>query len=69
MAILKSEKIREMEIGRIKEKLEELEDELVKVNTKIGSGGVPENPGKVKEIKRTIARIKTILKEKRESKE
>lgn len=69
MAILKSEEIRDMKTKEIRNKLEELQTELMKVETTIGSGGVPENPGRVKELKRTIARVKTILKEKKGSKE
>lgn len=64
MAILKTSEIRKMGENKMEEKLEELKTELMKIETTVGSGGIPENPGKVKEIKKTIARIKTIKKEK-----
>ncbi|MFQ5801138.1 MAG: 50S ribosomal protein L29 [Candidatus Hydrothermarchaeales archaeon] len=42
------------------EKIAELKQELLKINTTIASGGAPDNPGKIKAIRRTIARMKTI---------
>ena len=34
----------------------------MKVNAQIAMGTVPENPGRIKEIKKTIARIKNLQK-------
>ncbi|MBI4447362.1 50S ribosomal protein L29 [Candidatus Woesearchaeota archaeon] len=42
------------------EKMVQLRKELMKINTQISTGTVPESPGKVKQIKKTIARIKMI---------
>ena len=42
----------------------ELKKELMKTNSQIAIGTVPKNPGRIKELKRTIARILTIKKEK-----
>ncbi len=47
------------------EELQELKTELRNIRTKIRSGGAVENSGQVKNIKRTIARILTILNERR----
>jgi large subunit ribosomal protein L29 len=60
MAILRSEEIRDLSLEEIEEKLKELNDELLREKSMIASGGAPENPGRIKEIKRTIARILTI---------
>lgn len=60
MAILRIDEIRDMGPKEIDEKIEELKTELLKINTTIASGGVPDNPGKIKAIRRTIARMKTI---------
>jgi large subunit ribosomal protein L29 len=60
MAILRVDEIRDMDVSEIDEKIEELKQELLKINTTIASGGAPENPGKIKAIRRTIARMKTI---------
>ena len=44
-------------------KSSELKKELMKINSQIAIGTVPKSPGKVKEMKRTIAQILTIKKE------
>jgi large subunit ribosomal protein L29 len=65
MAILKASEIREMSIQEMKEKIVELKKELMKENVNKAIGGAPSNPGRVKELKRTIARILTIMNEKK----
>ena len=45
-------------------KVTELRKELMKINSQIAIGTIPKNPSKVKEIKRTIARILTIKNQK-----
>lgn len=60
MAMLKSEEIRDLSIEEMNEKLAELRAELLRQKSMIASGGAPENPGRIKEIRRTIARILTI---------
>jgi len=42
----------------------ELKKELMKINSQIAIGTIPKSPGKVKEIRRTIAKILTINNEK-----
>lgn len=59
MAILKSKKIREMNEKDTLEKLKELRLELSKEMASSEIGGSVKNPGRIREIKRTIARIKT----------
>lgn len=41
-------------------KLQELDRELMKLRSQVASGTVPRNPGRIKIIKKTIARIHTI---------
>ncbi|MDY6780462.1 MAG: 50S ribosomal protein L29 [Halobacteria archaeon] len=60
MAILRADEIREMTQEEVQEELEDLEDELLREKSVLAAGGAPENPGRIREIKRTIARIKTI---------
>ncbi|MFV2014061.1 MAG: 50S ribosomal protein L29 [Candidatus Heimdallarchaeota archaeon] len=60
MAILKSNEIRKLSQKERKEKLHDLQIQLIKYRSKINTGGQIESPGLIKEIKRTIARIKTI---------
>ena len=64
MAILRSKEIWDMEVDEIQDKLVELRTELSKNVSKSASAGVVENPGKIRELKRTIARVLTILNEK-----
>jgi large subunit ribosomal protein L29 len=61
MAILRSKEIWEMEIEDVQEKLIELKAELAKNISKSSAAGVNENPGKIKELRRTIARVLTIM--------
>lgn len=66
MAILRSDEIREMSDAELEERLEDLNLELSKEEGRIAVGGFPEDPGRIKEIKRTIARIKTVMDEQEE---
>ncbi len=64
MAIIRKNELRKLNKEELIKKLDMLRKEMIKVNSKRYSGQPPENPGKVKEIRRTIARILTILREK-----
>lgn len=57
MAIIKKKDFNKMKQEELAKKLEDLQKELLKVNTQIYAGTVPENPGRAREIKKTIARI------------
>jgi large subunit ribosomal protein L29 len=46
-----------------KEKLEELKTEYSREKAAVASGTRPENPGKIRELRKTIARIITIQNE------
>ncbi len=60
MAIIKKNELKQMDNKSISEKLNELRDELIRIRAQIAMGTLPENPGRIKEIRRTIARILTI---------
>jgi len=64
MAIIRNKEMRSMGDSALSEKLDELRKQLMKVNTQISTGTIPENPGRIREIKKTIARI-IMLKESR----
>ncbi len=49
-------------------KLTELRKELIKHNAQIATGTTPKSPGQVKEVKKTIAKILTIVGTRRVSK-
>jgi len=63
MAILRGEEIRKMNATEQSEELDKLKMELIRERAIASAGGAPENPGRIREIRRTIARIKTIQKE------
>ena len=61
---MKVKELRLMNEFDLGNKLIELKKELMKLNSQIAIGTVPKSPGKVKEIKRTIAKILSINNEK-----
>ncbi len=63
MPILRMSQIREMSREDQERRLEEVRTELSKVNTMIQAGGSIDNPGRVKALKKTIARVLTVMRE------
>ena len=63
MTILHPAEIRDMTPVERQEELDALETELLNDQSVIAAGGMPEDPGRIEELRRTIARIKTIQRE------
>ena len=63
MPILRMDEIRDMDAEERQERLQELRTELIKIKTMIRAGGSVENPGRVKALRKTIARILTVMNE------
>jgi large subunit ribosomal protein L29 len=61
---MRIKEIRSMSKEDLNTKLEELRKELVKVNAQIATGTTPKSPGQVKQIKKNIAKIVTVIHEK-----
>ena len=61
---MKAREVRGMEKNMFNEKMLELKKELVKVNAQIVIGAALKNPGQARKIKKTLAKILTIEKEK-----
>ena len=59
---MKINKIREMSSPDLEKELSELKTELFKLRFSLATNGL-DNPMKIKEVKRDIAKINTILKE------
>ncbi|MBI1969715.1 50S ribosomal protein L29 [Candidatus Woesearchaeota archaeon] len=57
------EDLRALGDGALTEKMRELQKELTKQNAQIATGTIPKSPGQVRNLKRGIARIKTLLRE------
>ena len=64
---MKINKIKEMSSPELEKELVELKNELFKLRFSLATNGL-DNPMKIKEVKKDIARIKTVLRE-RELKE
>lgn len=60
---MKSKDIRSMDKTAFNEKLLELKKELVKMNAQVAIGSAIKNPGQISKVKKTIAKIYTIQKE------
>lgn len=59
----KAKALRGMTREQSMEKLKEMRKELLKMNSQIAVGTAPESPGKVKQVKKQIARIITVMNE------
>ncbi len=60
MPILRTKTIREMSPEEREKNLMELRTELTRLKTTVKAGGAIENPARIREIRKTIARILTI---------
>lgn len=65
MAIFRIDEIRNMNEEEIAEELRKLQSELVRERGIVTAGGAPEKPGRIRDIRRTIARIKTVQRERK----
>jgi len=61
---MKAKELKAMNEIDMENKMIELKKELMKINSQIAIGTIPKSPGKVREIKKTIAKISTIKHEK-----
>ena len=61
---MKAKEIRPMTEQDIHTKLAELNKELIKHNAQVATGTQVKSPGQIKQTKKTIARLNTILNEK-----
>lgn len=60
MPILRVKEIRDMSSEERMKRLNELKTELLRSKTMIKAGGTVENPARIRELRKTIARIMTI---------
>jgi len=64
MAILKAKEAKKLNEEELEKRIQELKKELMKLKSEASGGSQAENPGRIRAIKRTIARLLTIKKEK-----
>jgi large subunit ribosomal protein L29 len=56
--------LRNLSVTEMNERLKEFKKELLKLNVQVATGSQAANPGKLKQTKKNIARVYTLLKEK-----
>jgi len=69
MPILRIKDIRSMSPDERQKRLAELQTELVRLKTLVKAGGALENPARIREIRKAVARILTVKNEKELTKE
>lgn len=63
MTIVHPDEVRDMTPAEREEELEQLETELLNARGIQATGGAPDSPGRIKELRKAVARIKTIQRE------
>lgn len=61
MAILRKREIKQMLPEERVKKITELRAELTTIRTSVRSGGTVENPARIRELRRTLARLLTAI--------
>ena len=58
---LRAKQLRQMNKEEIEDRLKSLKDSLLNERASVAMGGAPTSPGKIRSIRRQIARINTVL--------
>ena len=61
MPELKAKKLKEMSEQELSETYKNLRESLMKERASVAMGGAPVSPGKMRSIRRQIARVKTVM--------
>ncbi len=61
MTKIKAKDLVSLKKEELEKKLDELGMEIMKENTQVASGTSPKNPGKFRNAKKNVARIRTII--------
>jgi large subunit ribosomal protein L29 len=65
MAIFRAREVAQQSDVELEEQLSKLQLEMIQNKGKVSAGGATENPGHIRELRRTIARIKTEQRQRR----
>lgn len=57
---IRAKQLRQMNKEEVEERLKSLKESLLKERASVAMGGAPTNPGKIRSLRRQIARINTI---------
>lgn len=63
MPLLRVKEIRDMKSDQRLDKIDEFKTEVLRLKTMVRAGGTVENPARIKELHRAIARVLTVEKE------
>ncbi|MCL5438203.1 MAG: 50S ribosomal protein L29 [Candidatus Thermoplasmatota archaeon] len=58
---IRAKQLRQMNKDEVEERLNSLKESLLKERASVAMGGAPTNPGKIRSLRRQIARINTVL--------
>ena len=58
---MKIKQLKSLSQEDLQKKEDEMRFELMKLNSQVASGTNPKNPGQIRQLKRTIAKIKTLM--------
>ncbi|MCL2459872.1 MAG: 50S ribosomal protein L29 [Euryarchaeota archaeon] len=59
MAIYRAKEVAQMSDTELVENIDKLRNELIEQRGKVSAGGAPDNPGRIRLVRRTIARMMT----------
>ncbi|MFA7198064.1 MAG: 50S ribosomal protein L29 [Methanoculleus sp.] len=59
MAIFRAREVKQLSDVELLEQEQKLSLELIQERGKVSAGGATENPGRIREVRRTVARIRT----------
>lgn len=65
MAVLKKSELKKMSTEEMNKRMLEIKKELMKLRAQASRGAQPENPGKIRALRRAIARILTVQNQKK----
>ena len=57
---MKFKELASLDDKALEKKLSELQLELIKENSQVASGTTPKSPGKLRDMKKTVAKIRTL---------
>lgn len=64
---MKKRDLKALGTEELNKKLGELRLELIKANSQVASGSAPKNPGQIKQMRKTKARIHTFIHQRKEA--
>ncbi len=64
MALIRKSKLKEMTLNDMEQELKKTRSELQSENASRATGGKPKSPGRVRQLRRLVARLTTLMRQK-----